>query len=103
MIFLKSRLKHITFSKSDSKRQISYDIAYLRNLKQMMQVNLFTKQNRFTDLENKLMATRGEGSGDGIVREFGIDMYTLLYLKWITNEDLLLYSTGNSAQYYVTT
>ena len=33
-------------------------------------------------------------------REFGIDMYTLVYLKWITNKDLL-YSTGNSAQYYV--
>ena len=27
-------------------------------------------------------------------------MYTLLYLKWITNKDLL-YSTGNSAQCYV--
>ena len=40
--------------------------------------------------------------GEGIVREFGIDMYTLLYFKWITNWDLL-YSTGNSAQYYVTT
>ena len=38
----------------------------------------------------------------GIVKEFGIDMYTLLYLKWITNKDLL-YSIGNSAQYYVTT
>ena len=37
-----------------------------------------------------------------IVREFGIDMYTLLYLKWITNKDLL-YSTENSAQYAVTT
>ena len=38
--------------------------------------------------------------GGGIVREFGIDMYTLLYLKWITNK-VLLYSTGNSAQCYV--
>ena len=38
----------------------------------------------------------------GIVREFGMDMYTLLYLKWITNKDLL-YSTGNSAQYSVIT
>ena len=28
-----------------------------------------------------------------------MDMYTLLYLKWITNKDLL-YSSGNSAQYY---
>ena len=34
--------------------------------------------------------------GGEIVREFGIDMYTLLYLKWITNKDLM-YSTGNSA------
>ena len=39
-------------------------------------------------------------SGEGIVREYGIDVYTLLYLKWITKKDLL-YSTGNSAQCYV--
>ena len=32
--------------------------------------------------------------------EFGIDMYTMLYLKRITNKDIL-YSTGNSAQCYV--
>ena len=38
--------------------------------------------------------------GEGIVREFGINMHTLLYLKWITNKDLL-YITGNSAQRYV--
>ena len=34
------------------------------------------------------------------VREYGIDMYTLLYLKRITNKDLL-YSSENSAQCYV--
>ena len=44
----------------------------------------------------KIIKVRGEGT----VREFEIDMYTLLYLKWITNEDLL-YSTWNSAQCYV--
>ena len=49
-------------------------------------------------LGEELMLTRGEE----IFREFGIDMYTLLYLKWITNKDLV-YSAGNSAQYYVTT
>ena len=38
--------------------------------------------------------------GDGIIGEFGMDMYTLLYLKWIINKDLL-YSTGNFAQCYV--
>ena len=37
-----------------------------------------------------------------IVRELGIDMYTLLYLKWEANKDLL-YSTGKSAEYSVTT
>ena len=31
-----------------------------------------------------------------------IDIYTLLYLKWIANKDLP-YSTGNFAQYYVAT
>ena len=29
-----------------------------------------------------------------------MDMYTLLYLKWVTNKDLL-FSTGNSDQCYV--
>ena len=33
-------------------------------------------------------------------REFGMDMYTLLYLKWITNKDLLD-NTENSAQSYM--
>ena len=54
--------------------------------------------NRLKDLE-KLMVTRREGWGEGIVREFGINTYTLLYLKWITNKDLL-YSTWNSVQCY---
>ena len=37
---------------------------------------------------------------DRTVRDFGKVMYTLLYLKWITNKDLL-YSTWNSAKCYV--
>ena len=38
--------------------------------------------------------------GEGIVKHFGKVMYTLLYLKWITNTDLL-YSTWKFAQCYV--
>ena len=38
--------------------------------------------------------------GDGMVRQFGLGMYTLLYLKWISNNDLLQH-TGNSARCYV--
>ena len=37
---------------------------------------------------------------EGIVRECGVGIYTLVYLKEITNKDLL-YSTGNSAQCYM--
>ena len=42
----------------------------------------------------------GAGWGGEIVKEFGMDMYTWLSLKWITNRDPLC-STGNSAQCYV--
>ena len=38
------------------------------------------------------------GWGGGKVRELGMDMYTQVYLKWITNRDLP-YNTWNSAQY----
>ena len=51
-------------------------------------------RRRLTDLESLRSPT------ERIVREFGMDMYTLKYLKWITNKDLL-YSTGNSARCYV--
>ena len=37
---------------------------------------------------------------EGRDREFGMDMYTMLYFKWMTNKDLL-YITGNSAQCYI--
>ena len=38
--------------------------------------------------------------GEGIFKDFRMDVYTLRYLKWITNKDLL-YSTWNSAPCYV--
>ena len=38
------------------------------------------------------------GRGGGINWEIGIDIYTLLYKKQITNKDQL-FSTGNSTQY----
>ena len=50
-----------------------------------------------TDLQTLRMM---KGCGKGIVKEFGMDMHTLLYLKWITNKDLL-YSAWDSAQHGV--
>ena len=46
-----------------------------------------------------LFIVEGEGCGN-INWEFGIDVYTLLYLKYRTNKDLL-YMTRNSTQYSV--
>ena len=65
----------------------------------MLQINL---QNRNRLIENKLTVTSGEEWNEVIIRKCGMDMYRLPYLKWITNSELLC-STGNAAQYDVTT
>ena len=46
------------------------------------------------------MVSLGEESGDRIVREFRSDTYTFFKMD---NQQDLLYSTGNTAQCYVTT
>ena len=48
------------------------------------------------DLTNRILRTQRTSNNKTIYR------YTLLDLKWIINEDLV-YSTGNYAQYYITT
>ena len=63
-------------------------------------MNLFTKQ-RLTDIENKLMIIKGE-RGEGINLKFGINMYTLLYIKQINNKHPG-YSTRKSTQYSLIT
>ena len=40
------------------------------------------------------MVAREERWREGIVRKFGMDMYTLLYLKWMTKKGVP-YSTGS--------
>ena len=80
---------HAQWSKSDREGDMSYHIPYVWNLKRNYR-NELTKQKE-THRE-PIYSWRGEG----IVRKFGKDMDTLLYLRWITNKDLL-YSTWNSA------
>ena len=63
---------------------ISYDIAYMWDLKRNDTGEL-TKQKETHRLRKRSYGCQREG----IVREFGMDMYTLLYLKWVTNKDLL--------------
>ena len=63
----------------------------------MAQMSLSTKENRITDVENRLVVTKREVGGSGMDREFGVGRYKLFYLEWISNE-VLLYSTGNYFQ-----
>ena len=42
-----------------------------------------------TDVENKHMDTKGGKRGQGMNSEIGIDIYTLICIKYITNKDLL--------------
>ena len=60
-------------------REISYDIAYMRTLKRNYTSGLiYRNRHRLTDLEKELMAARWGWVGERVVREFGMDMCTLL-------------------------
>ena len=48
-----------------------------------------TKQKETPRLGKQVYGCWGDGSGEELVREFGMDRYTLLYLKWITKKGLL--------------
>ena len=90
---------HTKWSKSDREGEILYDILYMWNLK-TNDTNELTKQKETRKLREWTYSCKGEGWGEGIARGFGMNMYTLLYLRWVTNKDLLS-STWNSAQCYM--
>ena len=75
---------HTEWSNSDREGEVSYDIPYIWNLKRNDTNKLIYQTETDSQTENKLMAAGREEQGDGIVRAFGMDMYTLLYSKWIT-------------------
>ena len=49
-------------------------------------MNLFTKQKQTHRLREQTYGYQGGRLGGGIDWEFGTDMYTLLYLKYITRD-----------------
>ena len=57
-----------------SQRNIVWHPLYEESKKKWYKWTYLQNRNRLTDL------------GKGILRDFGMDMYTLLYLKWITRE-----------------
>ena len=46
-------------------RQILYDIAYMWNFQKWYKWIYLQNRNRVTDVENKLMVTKGEKAGEG--------------------------------------
>ena len=73
-------------------------VSLTRGIQKMIQMNLFIKQKQTHRHRKKIYGyQRGKGGG-GINWEFGINRYTLLYIKQVNNKDLL-YSTGNYIQY----
>ena len=57
---------HTEWSKSDRERQIIWYCLYVESKKKMVQMNLLQNRNRVTDVENKLMVTKGERLRGGI-------------------------------------
>ena len=68
----------------------------------MVQMNLFAKQKYRHRYREQTYGYQGGEGADGMNWEIRIDIYTLLCIKQITNENLL-YSTGNSTQCSVVT
>jgi len=68
--------------------------------KVVIQVLLLTESERESQTWRMNLWFSGESTGEGIVRESGTNMDTLICLKWTTSKDLL-YSTENSAHCYV--
>ena len=63
-------------------------------------MNLFTQQKQNHGYRTKTYGYQGI-SGEGINWEIGTDIYTLLYIKQVSIDKNLLYSTGNSTQWSV--
>ena len=57
-------------------------------------MNLFIQQKQTHRLREQTYGYQGKGWRGGIVRDFRIDMYTLLCLKWVTGTSLVVQWLG---------
>ena len=89
----------ILLSEVSQKEKDKYHmISLIRRIQKMIQINLFTKQKQTYRLRKQTCGYQRGKVGGERNWEFGIDIYTLLYIKQIINKDLL-YSTGDSTEY----
>ena len=76
---------------SQTKTNITWYQLYLKSKKWYKWIYL-QNRNRLTDIENKLMVTKGDSrSGEReINQKFGIKIWTLLYMKWVSQVMLVV-------------
>ena len=86
---------------SEKEKQISYINAYMWNLEKWYRWSYLQIRNRDIERANMWISRGGEGGG-GMNWRTWIYIYTLLYIKQITIENLLC-STENSTQCSVVT
>ena len=87
---------------SQSDRERYHMMSLKCGLKKRIQMNLYTKWKQTHRLREQAYGyQRGKGAGRGSW-EYGVNSYTLLYIKKI-NSKALLYSTGNYIQYLIKT
>ena len=98
-------LEYIMLSKISQKEKDKYHTISLIcgiYLKEMIQMNLFTKQKPTCRYQKQMHGYQTGNVGRRINQALQLNTHILLYIRKITNKDLL-YSTGNSTQYSVIT
>ena len=71
---------------------LDFYIIHKKELKinQRNDTNVTTNQKQTHRLREGNYDSQREGWWEGRVRKFGMDTYSLLYLKWVTRKNLLL-------------
>ena len=88
-----SRDCHTEWSTSEREKQISYINAYMWNLEKWYRRTYFQSRNWDTEVEKKTYGNQvGNAAGGGVcgvmIWEIGIDMHTLVCIKWMTNKKI---------------
>ena len=81
---------HTEWNKKEEK---NHNITYMWNLEKRHRWTYLQSRNRITDVENKLMVIKGGGT----TWEIGIDIYTLLCIKWASQVVLVVKSPPTNA------
>ena len=72
---------HTKWSKPHRERQLSYDIAYMWNLKKKNDTNELTHKTEIDPRTEKTNLWLPKGKGGWKSEKFRINIYTLLYIK----------------------